>query len=141
MAGKKKGSCLGAIFKFFLIVIILGGILFGLVYGSIVSPNGFAGQAFEKILSPFASKELKDSLDSTEEFLDQYVEVAKSIDSNNTSEMTSELAEYMDKYQTAMNDLNKIDINSYNWFSQLYATLRLNRMTRKAADAAQAYAQ
>lgn len=141
MSGKKKGSCLGAFFKIILIFIILGGILFGLIYSAIISPTGFAGRAAETILSPFASKELKESMDSTEEFLDEYIELAKTIDSNSTPEMTAELSVYLDKYQQAMNDLNKIDTDSLNWFSQMYANLRLNRMTREAADAALAYAQ
>ena len=134
---KKKGSCLGAIFKFILVIIILVVALGAVGYFAIKSPTGSAGRIAETVMSPFVSKDIKASMDSTEEFLDKYIELAKSIGNDNNAELMAEMNDYMDKYQQAMNDLNAIDKNSLGVFSQLYVSLRLMRMSAKALEAQQ----
>ena len=135
---KKKGSCLGAIFKFFLVIIILAAALVAVGYFAVKSPTGGAGRIAETILSPFVSKDIKTAMDSTEEFLDKYIELAQSVSDDNNAQIMAEMDDYMNKYQQAMLDMNAINKDDAGIISALYADIRLLRMSEKMSKASEA---
>lgn len=134
---KKRGSCLGALFIIVLILLLLCAGLGALVYFAASSPAGAAGKVAEKVLSPFVSKDIKELVDSTEEFLDEYIEFEKTIDTQNNAEIVSEMAEYMDKYNNVMNEINAIDKNSLNMIDRLYLSMRYYQISEKSLEVQQ----
>ena len=83
------------------------------------------------------SADFKASMDSYEQFFDQYVEfMQKYKDSGDSVSMLADYAKMMQQYSDTMNKLNAVDQNSLNAADEAYYIEVMGRITQKLASVA-----